>query len=184
MRKLTSIAAALVMMCSVALAQGKPPRPSGPGAANYTFPDGKKIDIKYSRPKIADPKTGEKRQIMGKLVPYGEPWRTGANEATSFVTDTDLDINGTKVPAGSYTLYTLPSATTWKLIISKKTGQWGIPYPGESEDFARIDMKSAKPKATVDPFTISLDKESGGKTARLLLAWENTGEYVDIKEAK
>ena len=142
--------------------------------------NGKKIIIDYSRPKIADPQTHQPRKIMGGLVPYGEPWRAGANEATTFVTETDLDVGGTKVPAGSYTLYAIPTADKWTLIVSKKTGQWGIPYPGESEDFARIPMHAEKSSKTVDPFTISLEKK-GSNEAVLKMAWENTQAWVPIK---
>src|SRR4051812_36118601 len=165
---------AVLMLLSLAAAQqdDKSKRPSPPGKAEVTL-NGKKISVDYSRPKIADPQTGKPRKIMGELVPYGQPWRAGANEATSFVTETDLDIGGTTVPAGKYTLYALPEADKWTLIISKKTGQWGIPYPGESDDLARIPMKVSKTAKTVDPFTISLNKQ-GADAATLTLAWENT----------
>ncbi len=160
-------------------AQDKSKRPSPPGTAEVTL-KGKKITIDYSRPKIRDPKTGNPRQIMGKVVPYGEVWRAGANEATTLTTETDLDINGTTVPAGKYTLYALPEPEKWTLIISKKTGQWGIPYPGESEDFARIPMKVEHLSTPVDPFTISFDRRSDDDAA-LNLAWENTKASVDVK---
>jgi Protein of unknown function (DUF2911) len=182
MRKL-SIAVLVVLVVSFAAAQkDKSKRPSQPGTAEVTL-DGHKITVDYSRPKMADPKTGQPRKIFGGVVPYDQVWRTGANEATSLKTDTDLDIGGTTVPAGSYTLYTLPKADTWTLIISKKTGQWGIPYPGESEDLARIPMKGGKVDKIVDPFTISLDKKSETE-AVLHLAWESTDEWVPVKLKK
>ncbi len=174
------IAVAVLALTSLMLAQAdKSKRPSPPGQAEVTL-NGKKITIDYSRPKIADPKTGEKRQIMGKLVPYGEVWRLGANEATTLTTAADLDINGTSVPAGKYTLYALPTADKWTLVVSKKTGQWGIPYPGEQEDFARIPMKVEHVSQTVDPFTISFDRRSNSE-ATLNCAWENTKASVDVK---
>ncbi len=158
-------------------------RPSPPGTADFKFDDGKTITIKYSRPMIRDPKTGQPRQIFGKLVPYGEVWRAGANEATSFVSTADLDIAGTRVPAGSYTLYTLPQENApWKLIISKKTGQWGIPYPGEADDLARIDMQTSKLSAPVQQFTISFEKR-GPNAGALRMEWENTAAQVDFTEA-
>ena len=80
------------------------------------------------------------RKIFGGLVPYGQVWRTGANSATSLKTDVDLTIGGAPVPAGSYTLYTIPTETGWKLIINKQTGQWGTDYD-EKQDLARVDMK-------------------------------------------
>lgn len=164
-------------------APDKSKRPSPPGQAKLTFADGKTVTIDYSRPKIRDPKTGQPRKIFGDVVPYDQPWRTGANEATTFVTTADLEVGGTKLPAGSYTLYTLPEENgDWKLIISKKTGQWGIPYPGEAEDFARVGMKSAKAPSTVDPFTITLEKQ-GPNAGILKVAWENTEASVEFSEA-
>ena len=181
MKKVVALAASVFFVVA-ALAQQQ--RPSPAGTANFTFSDGKKIDIAYSRPKINDPKTGQPRVIYGQLVPWGQPWRAGANEATSFKTDADLDVGGKKVPAGSYTLYVLPEQSgAWKLIISKKTGQWGIPYPGEQDDFARVDMKTSKLPSTVQQFTISFEPAKGNST-NLILDWENTRASITIKEAK
>jgi hypothetical protein len=178
--RIAKIAVAIVALATLCLAQqDKSKRPSPPGQAEVTL-NGKQITIDYSRPKMADPKTHEKRLIMGKLVPYGEVWRLGANEATTLTTAADLDINGTAVPAGKYTLFALPEAEKWTLIVSKKTGEWGIPYPGEQEDFARIPMKVDKTSQVVDPFTISFDKRSNGE-ATLNCAWENTKVSVDVK---
>ena len=156
--------------------EDKSKRPSPPATAEMAFANGKKITIDYSSPRMRG------RKIMGGLVPYGKIWRTGANEATSFVTESDLDINGTKVPAGKYTLYTLPGADAWKLIINKQTGQWGLTYH-EDQDLARIDMKLGKPKAPVEDFTISFVKH-GPKAADLVMEWENTRLVVPIKEEK
>jgi hypothetical protein len=175
-------AVAAVVLAAVAFAFAQhdmSKRPSQPGSAEVTL-GGHTITINYSRPKIADPKTGQPRKIFGGLVPYGEPWRTGANEATSLKTDADLDIGGTTVPAGSYTLYSLPTESGWTLIVSKKTGQWGVPYPGQADDLARIPMKVDKSSTTVDPFTIALDKKSDNE-AVLHLKWENTDASVPVK---
>jgi len=163
--------------------QDKSKRPSPPGTATFKFDDGKTITVNYSRPKMNDPKTGQPRKIYGGLVPYGEPWRAGANEATSFVTNTNLTIGNTSVPAGSYTLYILPAESgPWKLIISKKTGQWGIPYPGEESDLARVDMQTTKTPATVQEFTISFDKR-GPNSGVIKFDWENTSASVEFTEA-
>lgn len=180
-----------IAACSLMLAltlqssaqQDKSKRPSPPGTASFKFDDGKTITINYSRPKINDPKSGQPRKIYGGLVPYGEVWRAGANEATSFVTQADLTVGNTKVPAGNYTLYILPAENgPWKLIISKKTGQWGIPYPGEASDLARIDIQTAKTPATVQEFTISFDKRSPNAGV-MKFDWENTSASVDFSEA-
>ena len=160
----------------------KPPRVSPAGMAEFTFADGKKITINYSRPYRKDPKTGEIRPIFGGLVPFDKVWRTGANEATSLKTDVDLNINGTKVPAGSYTLYSIPSQGTTKLIINKQTGQWGTVYD-EKQDLARIDVATTQLPAPLEQFTIAFVKTSGD-SADLNFEWENWRGTVMVKEAK
>src|SRR5579863_4719357 len=87
-------------------------RPSPPAKASCKFADGKTIHVDYSSPRMRG------RKIFGGLVPYGEVWRAGANEATTFVIDADMNVGGKSVPAGSYTLFTLPRADVWILIIS------------------------------------------------------------------
>lgn len=177
MRNLTKSLLFAVLMSAMMFAQNdqKPPA-SPPGTATHTFADGKKITVQYSRP------FAKGRKIMGGLVPFGQVWRTGANSATSFVTDTDLVVGGTNVPAGKYTIYTLPGEMAWKLIINKETGQWGTKYD-QGQDLARIDMVATKLNSPVEQFTISFEK-SGGDTAKLKLEWENTSATVDMKEKK
>ena len=88
------------------------------------------------------------RKIFGALVPYGQVWRTGANEATTFAIETNLVApNGTSIPAGSYTIFTLPEQNKWTLIINRHTGEAGIPYKYESEELARLPMSLGKVKA-------------------------------------
>ncbi len=158
----------------------KSKRPSQPGTAAVSFPDGKKVTVDYSRPKINDPKTGAVRKIFGGLVPYDKEWRTGANEATSFVTDADLMVGDLKVPAGKYTLYSIPGESEWTIIINKETGQWGTEYK-EDQDLGRTKVKPGKTPSTVQEFTISFDKGSGKKTT-MNLAWENTKVSVPVVE--
>lgn len=178
--RMARVALVIMAVASLAFAQAdKSKRPSPPGTAEVTL-KGKSVKIDYSRPKMADPKTGQKRQIMGTVVPYGQPWRLGANEATALTTETDLDIGGKTLPAGKYTLYALPEADKWTLIISKKTGQWGIPYPGEAEDFARLPMKVEKSAEVIDPFTIAFQPH-GPDQADLSFGWENTKASVAVK---
>ena len=176
MRKLT-IAAVLVLLASVAgLAQQKKPPLSPRQTAEYTFADGKKITVDYGAPSVRG------RKIMGELVPYGKVWRTGANEATGFVTDTDLMIGDTKVPAGKYSLYTLPGESSWQLIVNKQTGQWGTVY-NQDQDLARIPMKVGKTSGPVEMMKISFDG-SGGTSTTMNIEWENTKLSVPVKEAK
>jgi len=172
---LIALAAFALASLTVALAQqDKSQRPSPPGSAECTI-NGKKVRIDYGRPSLKG------RHVGQELAPYGKVWRTGANEATSLTTAIDLDIGGVRVPAGSYTLYTLPSEGTWKLIINKQTGQWGTVY-NQDQDLARVDMKKQEIVVPVEQFTISLDQDSND-SADLILEWEKTRVWVVIKAA-
>jgi hypothetical protein len=87
-------------------------------------------------------------------------------------------VGGKHVPAGSYTLFTVPNKDKWVLIVSKKTGEWGIPYPGADSDLVRADMTASATSGPVENFTIAFDKTSKGCTLRI--DWENTRATVDI----
>jgi Protein of unknown function (DUF2911) len=156
--------------------QDKSKRPSPPASAQCALDGGKTITVDYSSPRM------KSRKIYGGLVPYGEVWRVGANEATTFVTTADLSVGGAAVPEGSYTLFTIPNEGKWTLIISKKTGEWGIPYPGESFDLARVDMKVSALPSAVENFTISFAKAGDG--CALQLDWETTRASIPISQKK
>ena len=173
------ITVVILALAAFAVAQ-RAKGPSEPGTAEVTL-NGKKVSVDYSRPHTHAPKTHEQRKMIGGIEPYGKPWRAGANEATAFVTETDLDVGGTNVPAGSYTLYALPEQGKMTLVISKKTGQWGIPYPGEQDDLARIPMQfNGNTGKETEQFTISFDKK-GSDSAVMHLTWENWDASVPIK---
>ena len=116
--------------------QDKSKRPSLPATAKCELAAGKSVTIDYSSPRMKG------RKIYGDLVPFGQVWRAGANEATTFVTSGDVFVGGKTVPAGSYTIFAIPTPDKWTLIINKKTGEWGIPYKYESDELARVDMMS------------------------------------------
>ena len=131
--------------------------------------NGNRVTIVYGRPYTKDHSTGEMRKIWGGLVPYGKVWRTGADEATLLVTQKPIMMGGTTIPAGSYTLYTLPAEDgSAKLIINKQTGQWGTEY-NESQDLARVDMKKETLDKPVDQFTMAVTKNG-----ELKMMWEKT----------
>src|SRR5215469_16114969 len=162
----------VVAVASIAAQQDKSSRPSPPAKAECKLAGGKTLTIDYSSPRAKG------RKIYGELVPYGKIWRAGANEATTFVTDTDLTVGGTAVPPGSYTMFVIPNADKWTLVISKKTGEWGTAYPGPGEDLARIDMKASKLSTPVENFTIAFDHAGAGCTMNL--DWETTRASVSI----
>jgi len=174
-----AVVLAAIAVCSVLAyaQQDKSKRPSPPGSAECQFADGKAVHIDYSRPSMKG------RKIYGGLVPYDKEWRTGANDATTFVANTSLEVGGAKVPAGNYTLFTIPSPKQWTLIISKKTGEWGIPYPGQSGDLARVPMRSQELSSPVEQFTISFER-TAPEACTLRLDWETTRAEVSVREAK
>lgn len=144
--------------------------------------DGAKITIVYGRPYTKDSKTGEPRKIWGGLVPFGKVWRTGADEATLLTTDKALEIGGTTIPAGTYSLFTIPEENGAKLIVNKQAGQWGTKYD-ESQDLARIDLKKNAASTPVDQFTISVE-QNDGSGGMLKLAWENTSYWTMLSVKK
>jgi hypothetical protein len=145
--------------------------PSPPAEAEVKL-DGKAVTIHYNTPFMRG------RKIMGGLVPYGKVWRTGANPATSFTTAVNLKVGSASVPAGAYTLYTLPSEGTWMLIINKQTGQWGTVYD-ESKDLVRVEMKKAMLPTPQEKMSISFENTHGAST-ELHVRWETTDVSVPI----
>ncbi len=146
--------------------------PSPAAQATVTL-DGKSVTIDYNAPSMRG------RKIMGGLVPYGQVWRTGANPATTLKTAVNLKIGDLTVPAGTYTIYSLPSAEIWKLIVNKQTGQWGTVY-NQDQDLGRTKMQNGPtPSAPVEQFAIKFEHTSG-KTTQLHLIWENTDVFVPV----
>ncbi len=177
MRKVAVSLLVLFFVTSLSVAQQQQQAPkSPPGTAEHTFADGKKITVAYSRPSMRG------RKIMGELVPYGKVWRTGANAATTLTTDVDLMIGDLHVPAGKYTIYTLPAENDWKLIVNKETGQWGTKY-NEAQDLGRVTMKKSSLSSPLEQFTISFEK-TGATSAKMKFDWETTSVSVDVKEMK
>jgi hypothetical protein len=169
-RRIALLAGLIFTFTMFTAAQGA--KPSPPASASCDLGGGKTIKTDYSSPRAKG------RKIYGDLVPFDKVWRTGANEATTFVPSADVVVGGKSVPAGSYTLFTVPSADKWTLIINKKTGEWGIPYKYESDELARVDMKVSKLPSPVENFTINYEKSGNGCT--LNIDWETTRASVDV----
>jgi hypothetical protein len=121
--------------------------------------DGASISITYGRPYI-------KGRAPEQVMPPGRIWRTGADEATTLVTDRPLTFGSLVVPAGTYTLVTVPGESSWQLVISRQTGQWGTEYT-EGQDLGRVQMQVGKTAAPVEQLTISIDDTSAGATLRI-----------------
>jgi len=144
------------------------------GRSKYTSPQasvaatigGDPINIEYYAPSMHG------RKIMGGLVPFGVVWCTGANWATKITTQADLQIGGLKLPAGSYSIWTLPNQNEWTLIINKQTGQFHLNYDS-SQDFGRAKMNLKTLAEPVETFKIEL-RSDGGNKGTLALLWETT----------
>ena len=141
---------------------------------------GKTIVITYSSPKV----NGRVGKLFGKDGRIGQDptypvWRAGANAATKFHTDADLDVGGLAVPKGDYTLYVdLTDPVKWQLVINKQTGQWGLTY-NKDQDLGRVPMSIAKPAVLVEDLKYTLSEEGGNK-GKLTLAWETVVASVPI----
>ena len=172
---LFSLACSTLLPLSTIAQQGPQPLLS-PRDSTEVVMSGKRIKIDYGRPSMRG------RKIMGELVPYNRWWRTGANEATSFVTEADLEMGGVSIPRGSYTLYTLPSETQWKLIVNKQTGQWGTIYKAEL-DLARLNLQKRLLRRPVEKLTITLKKNDNGAGV-LRIEWERTSLWIPFAAKK
>jgi hypothetical protein len=164
-------ASALIIAVGLASAQ------SPPAQATATIA-GKKLTINYSAPSVR----GRKIFVAGGVVshdPTYPVWRAGANEATAFHTDADLDVGGLRVPKGDYTLWVLvKDPEAWELIINKETGQWGMSYAAV-QDLGRVKMTMSKPPAPIEKLKYTLS-DLGGNKAKLQLEWENHIASVPI----
>ena len=168
-------------LAAVSPAQESPkPRLSPLDTVNATV-DGNAMKVVYSRPYTKDPKTGEPRKIWGGLVPFGKVWRTGANEATLLTTEKPIEIRGTTIPAGSYSLFSIPEENGGKLIINKQTGQSGTKYD-ETQDLARVDLKKEPLDPPVHQFAIAIEKEGDGGVLKLM--WEDSQYAVPFTVKK
>jgi hypothetical protein len=172
------VTVALLALASTALtAQTAPaapaPKPmaSPPATANVSVAGGT-IEIHYNSPQMRG------REIMGALVPYGKVWRTGANPATTIITSVPLKFGSLVVPAGTHTLYSLPSADVWQLIVNNQTGQWGLTYD-QAKDLGRIPMQAKSMSAPQEAMTLSFENTTATST-ELHIRWETTDRFVVI----
>lgn len=138
------------------------------------------VKVTYNSPRIQDPKTGQKRQIFGKLVPYGEVWRLGANAATELTATADIELAGKRLPAGTYSLFAIPQADKWTLIVNKDVGQWGAYKHNKENDVLRVDVPAKKSADTYEALTIAFDE----KGTALNISWENAQVSVPVRPAK
>jgi hypothetical protein len=150
----------------------KKPMASPPATATVTLA-GKTLTIKYNSPSLRG------RHLGGpEIVPWDQVWRTGANPATTLITPVALHIGTLLVPAGTYTIFTMPSRDKWMLIVNKQTGQWGTEYD-MAQDLGRVEMKSHKLPSSQEVMSISFD-DIKKDSAEMHIRWEMTDESVKI----
>lgn len=181
--KSTLVVAALLLCAFPLMAQQKR---ISPHETISSVIDGNRVIIVYGRPYTKDPKTGEARKIWGGLVPYGKIWRTGSDEATLLITQKPIVFGDTTVPAGAYTLFTLPQEDgTAKLMINKQIGQWGIGSTSydAKQNVASVDLKKDGLAPPADQFTMAVAKNPGGG-GLIKLMWESTQYSVAFTVAK
>jgi len=166
-------APARAQMDGMQMPSAKPAAPLASEAATASAALGDAtIEIHYNTPHMRG------RTIMGALVPYGKVWRTGANPATTLITSAPLMFGNLLVPAGTHTLYTLPSADTWQLILNNQTGQWGTEYKPEM-DLGRVTMKSTTMTTPQEVMSLTFEHTTPNST-ELHVRWETTDRYVTI----
>lgn len=129
--------------------------------------------VKYSRPGVKG------RKIYGDLVPFGSLWRTGANKATAISFDTPVKFAGKEVPAGDYSIFTIPNEDSWTFILNKNTELWGTDGYEESEDVLRLSVEAEKMEMT-ETFTIDFQDIMKGE-ANLVISWAGFGIKVPVK---
>jgi hypothetical protein len=179
MKRLSSIVLTFValMLVDESFGQKLPPLDSSPSDIAFLRTNGKKGDpvlkITYGRPQ----KKG--RTMLGDKEPFGKVWRTGANESTEMKLYKAITFGDKTVPAGTYTLYTIPDKDEWTIIINSKLDTWGAYEYEEGKDVARIKVPVGKTESEVEAFTILLDGGDGQGTMHL--AWENTMVKVPLK---
>lgn len=151
---------AMVLMVTVACGQDdKSKRPSPPAKASETISSGATITIDYSQPSVKG------RTIGKEIAPYGQVWRTGANEATVFEVSKDVTVEGKPLPAGKYGLFTIPNENEWVIIFNKNWKQWGAYDYKDADDALRVNVKPGKAPKANEKMTFNVDKS--GKVSLL-----------------
>ena len=152
----------LLLLCAVTMIIScKSFRQSPPKTAKGTIGDAK-ISIQYGSPSVKG------RTIFGELLPYGQVWRTGANEATTIAFSSNVNIEGQNLPAGKYSLFTIPGTDQWTIIFNKVWDQWGAYEYNEAEDALRVQVTPKDTGELVEDMTFSVEN------GQVMLSWEKT----------
>ncbi|WEK38121.1 MAG: DUF2911 domain-containing protein [Candidatus Pseudobacter hemicellulosilyticus] len=150
--------------------EDKSKRPSPPATVSETTDNGVKITIDYSQPALKG------RKVGGEVAPYGQVWRTGANEATTFEVDKAVKVEGKELPAGKYGLFTIPNQEEWVIIFNKTPKQWGAYKYAEADDVLRVTVKAGQAPQTVERLTFTI-----AKTGKVTLLWGETAVEFTVE---
>ncbi len=167
-RTIYSLITLMVITIFNVAAQEKPASPKETVKASI---DGANVEIVYCKP------SARGRKMLGEKEPYGQVWRTGANDATTIEFDKNVKIEGKDLPKGKYELFTIPGETDWIIIIQKYSKQWGHYSYKDANDVLRVTVKAGKTPAFVETFSITVD------SGAVNLTWENTAVSFKVKGA-
>ncbi len=133
------------------------------------------VKVIYGRPYARD------REIFGSLVPFGEVWRTGANEATEITLTGGINFGDQELEPGTYSLFTIPGQNNWTIILNKQLGQWGSYAYNRDYDLARFTIPAGEAVEYTDLFTISIEK-TNDTSGHLVIEWENTRLEIPVSK--
>ncbi len=170
---LITVAALVLLMVALFPVMQSQTKKASPEATATATIGSAQVAIKYCQP------SKRNRVIFGELVPFGEVWRTGANEATTFTTSADLSVNGVTLPAGTYTLWSIPGPTEWTVIWNSKSYAWGVSFGAKASRKPEFDALQVKVPVeslpeTLEMFTIGLDGTG------MTLSWDQTQVKVPM----
>jgi hypothetical protein len=167
MKKVLLLSAIVLVTLGIKAQDDKSKRPSPPAKVTETINSGAVITIDYSQPAVKG------REVGKEIAPYGKVWRTGANEATTFEVSKDVKVEGKALPAGKYSLFTIPNKEEWVIIFNKTPNQWGAYKYAEADDALRVKVKPAKAPQFTERMTFNV-----AKSGKVSLLWGN--EEVDF----
>lgn len=173
MKKMLSALLGLGLLAATAAAQDAK-KPASPHESTSATIGGKKITITYGRPYVKG-----RNVWAGSLAPYGKVWRTGADDATTFTTEGDVMLGSLHVPAGTYSLFTIPGEKEWTLILNKVAKQWGAYNYDEKQDLGRIKMAAKKLTAPIEQLTIAV-VSGGGNKGTLKISWSDAEASIPV----
>ena len=176
---IATIVSTLFLSSQTTLAQeALKPRPSPMYVATIKYEDSVKnkstyVKVTYCRPHLRG------RTLFVDLVPYGEVWRTGANEATEITFTNDVKVAGNKLKAGTYTIFTIPEKEKWTVIFNSELGQWGAYSYDPTKNVLEIEAKVGNTDVFYEPFTIEF--QLNDNIADMVFMWGNTKAWFPIE---